>query len=265
MSANILPVRAVTSPLEPELHERLLEAARLATVGRLVASFVHQMSTPLAAITLRAESLEQGAIEPGRALAPEKVQRYLGAIGADLDRCRRLLAALREFGGPLDERVELVDLAGLCRSAALLARDEATRRGVQVAANLEQSLAAVSGVKGRLGQAVLALLLNAIEASPSGGQVRLDAATAGLDAVAVSVADEGGGLSSDDRRRLFEPFASSRPATGGLGLGLMAARAVAEAHGGTIEALSEGRGCRVVLRLPRAGAREGVPQADATR
>jgi signal transduction histidine kinase len=249
-------------PLDPDSRERLVEASRLATVGRLVASFAHQMSTPLAAIALRAESLEESALEPDRPAAPGKTTRYVHAIGEEAGRCRRLLAALREFGGPLDLRLQAVDLASLCASAALLAQDEALNRQIRLEVELDDPLPLVQGVRGRLGQVVLALLVNALDASPNGGRVLLEARAGGTEVV-VAVSDEGDGLAPEARRRLFLPFASSRPAARGLGLGLMACRAVAEAHGGTLELARETRGCRFVFRVPLAGAHDADPSADA--
>jgi signal transduction histidine kinase len=252
------------NPLADETRERLIEASRLATVGRLVASVVHQMSTPLAAIALRAESLQQPAAEPGRSVAPDKTARYLRAIGEETSRCRQLLSALRAFGGPVDPRVELVDLPELCRSAALLVHDEVVRRQLEVELVLQEPLAAVRGVRGRLGQAILALLVNALDASPPRARVRVEARAAGPDAVELAVSDEGGGLSEQAQERLFEPFASTRPPARGLGLGLMACRAVVEAHGGTLEVRSEGTGSRLVLRVPFAGPAEDAEGSDAS-
>lgn len=257
-------MRSGPDSLDDETRERLIEASRLATVGRLVASVVHQMSTPLAAIALRAESLEQLAAEPGRPAAPDKTARYLRAIGEETSRCRQLLSALREFGGPVDLRVELVDLPELCRSAALLVRDEVVRRQLELELVLEEPLAAVRGVRGRLGQAILALLVNALDASPPRARVRLEARAAGPDAVELVVSDEGGGLSAKSQERLFEPFASTHSPARGLGLGLMACHAVAGAHGGTLELRSEGTGSGLVLRVPLAGPAEDAERSDAS-
>jgi signal transduction histidine kinase len=250
-------------PLDPDVRERLIEAARLATVGRLVASFVHQISTPLAAISLRAESLEHSASEASQPAAAGKALRYVRAIGEEASRCRELLAALREFGGPLDERAEPIELAKLCRSAVLLARDEAARRQVELELRLDESPAAVHGVRGRLGQLVLALLVNAVEASPAGARVVLEVRSSEQDGVVLSVSDEGAGIPRELEGRLFEPFTSSRAPQAGLGLGLMACRAVAEAHGGTLEARAEGEGGRVEVWLPLAPVRSEVPPTNA--
>jgi signal transduction histidine kinase len=261
-SVTIRPVEpSVVDLRDPELRERLVEAARLATVGRLVAAFAHQMSTPLAAIALRAESLEQSAVDPERPASPEKTARYLHAITEETSRCQQLLSALRGFGGPLDTRVGPVDVGALCASALLLVRDEAVRRQVELRIETDPRLAPVRGIRARLGQAVLTLLLNAVDASPAGAQVLVAARADGAGGATVSVQDEGEGLPAGGQERMFEPFWSSRSPTHGLGLGLMACRAVIEAHGGTLETQAAGRGCRFVLHLPPAGAPEEVALA----
>jgi signal transduction histidine kinase len=251
-------------PLDADVRERLIEASRLATVGRLVASFAHQMSSPLAAIALRAESLELTLAEPPASARHGKAERYAHAIGEEAARCRRLLAALREFGGPLDARVREVELASLCRSAVLLVRDEAGRRQVELDLDLDATLPSVRGIGARLGQAVLALVVNAVDASPNGARVRVEARRDREDGWAVvTVTDEGAGLGQEASRRLFQPFASSRPAHSGLGLALLACRAVAEEHGGGLVIGDGGGGGRFVLRLPVAGRHRRESEADA--
>jgi signal transduction histidine kinase len=238
-------------------RERLVEAARLAAVGRLLPSLAHQLSTPLASIALRAESLGKEADAAGA--PPGRAARYLQAILDDTGRCKELLGVMREFARPPAGAREPVDLNALCRDAARLVAHEAMRRQVEVAVEAEGDPPAVPGDEVRLRGAVLGLVLDAIDASPAGGRVtvetRVDEA-----AVLVTVTDQGEPLPADARERLFEPFSSARP--GGLGLGLMACRAVAEAHGGTVEAdAPPGGGSRLTLRLParrdEAAPREG--------
>jgi signal transduction histidine kinase len=124
------------------------------------------------------------------------------------------------------------------------------RRQVALRVELQEPLPALSGRSVSIGQAVLSLLLNAIDASPSGAAVVL-AAAADAGGVVVSVADDGAGLAAEARARLYEPLASTHPPDRAPGLGLMACRAIVEAHGGTISfAPVDARGCRVELRLP---------------
>lgn len=244
------------TPNDVELRERLLEAARLSTVGRLLPSVAHEMSTPLAAIALRAESLEH-ILDPERPGSAEKTRRYLQAIGDETRRVRDLLAALREFAGHLDPSPSKVDLGSLCRSAGRLVHHEAMRGQVEVTIEVDDALPAVRGQRLRLGQAILCLLLNGVHASPTGARVSLEARRVSDADALIRVTDEGEGLGERVRERLFEPFASGRAPDRGLGLGLMATRLVAEAHGGVlIWESTPGRGSCFTLRLPAEGRRE---------
>jgi signal transduction histidine kinase len=236
-----------SSPLGTKTRERLVEASRLATVGRLVPSLVHQLSTPFAAIALRAESLVRTWPEPGEP-PPEKARRYLDAIVSEAETCRELLSLVRDFARPAAATRDAVDPNGVCRGAARIVFHEAMRRQVEVRLDLADGLPAVQGEEGRLRQAVLALVLNAVDASPAGGHV--DVATrAEAGAVLVAVSDQGPGVAAGDEPRLGEAFFSTRP--GGLGLGLLACRTIAEAHGGSLDWESPpGRGSRFRLKLP---------------
>jgi signal transduction histidine kinase len=248
---------AMADPLSARdagVRERLVEAARLAAVGRLLPSLAHQLSTPLASIALRAESL--GRDPEAAAPSPARAERYLQAIVDDTGRCKELLGLMRDFARPPGDEREPVDLNVLCRGAARLVLHEAMRRQVEVRLDLADALPALVGQEVRLRGAVLSLILNAIDASPAGGRVTVGT-SARPGETTVMVTDEGEGITEDNRRRLFEPFFSTRPR--GLGVSLLACRAVAEAHGGTVDVESQpGQGSRFTLRFPEEpSGREG--------
>jgi signal transduction histidine kinase len=241
-------------PPDAGVRERLVETARLAAVGRLLPSLAHQLSTPLASIALRAESL--GKAPDAAAPSGERTERYLQAIVADTERCKELLAAMRDFARPPVEGREPVDLNAVCRGVALLVLHEAMRRQVEVRLDLADTLPSLVGQEVRLRGAVLGLVLNAIDASPVGGRVTVETRS-DMGEVVVALSDEGEGIAEDDRAHLFEPFFSTRPR--GLGVSLMACRVVADAHGGTVEVETRpGRGSRFTLRLPSPGAEPAV-------
>ncbi len=249
-------------PHDAGVRERLVEAARLTAVGRLVPSLVHQLSTPLASIALRAESLGKASDPAGPPAG--RTERYLQAIVSDTERCKELLAVMRDFARPPGEGREPVDLNAVSLDTARLVLHEAMRRQVEVRLDLADGLPVLVGDEVRLRGAVLWLVLNAIDASPVGGKVsvetRFDAG-----AVLVAVADEGEGIAEDRRTRLFEPFSSTR--SRGLGVSLMACRVVAEAHGGAVEVESRPpQGSRFALRLPVPGGERVSPEeADGPR
>jgi len=236
---------------------RLLEAARLASVGRLVPAVAHQLATPLASIALRAESLEGDLGGPGGAVPRDKLERYVRAISAETLRCKELLAVLRVFARAPDPAFGEVNVNALCRGAASLVLHEAMRRQIEVQLDLDEALPVIRGCEGRVGQAVLSLLMNALDASPAAGRVVLETRVDRPGQVAVTVSDEGPGVSDDVRLRLFEDVFSTQPPGRGLGLGLFACRLIAEQHEGSIEcATGHGRGGRFVLRIP-SGSGEG--------
>lgn len=233
-----------------EEHERLVEAARLVAVARLVPSVAHQLSTPLAAIALRAESLERAAegLDESEASA-KKVRRHLRAMREEAFRCKDILSTLQLFTQPPGPEDEWIDMGDLCRGAVRLVRHEAMRRQVEIVSRIPESEARVRGERIRLGQAVLALLVNAIAASPEGGVVTVQARAEG-GRVVVSVDDQGPGVPPAIAQRLFEPFVSSLPPGSGTGLGLAACHSIAGAHGGSVSSESPaGGGTRFSLSL----------------
>jgi C4-dicarboxylate-specific signal transduction histidine kinase len=241
-----------------EQRARLLEAARLASVGRLVPAVAHQLATPLASIALRAESLEGDLHGSGGAVPRDKLERYLRAISAETLRCKELLAALRVFARAPDPAFGEVDVNALCRGAAALVLHESMRRQIEVQLDLDEALPVVQGSEGRLGQAVLSLLMNGLDASPATGRVVLQTRVERPGQIAVTVTDEGPGVPDDVRLRLFGDVFSTQPPDRGLGLGLFACRVIAEQHGGSIEcATGHGRGGRFVLRISSGSGQGG--------
>jgi signal transduction histidine kinase len=222
---------------------RLVEIARLAGLARVVPSFAHQLATPLASIALRAESLENANDErAGHGASADRLQRYLGAIRQETQKCKELLSTLQQFARPPGLVNDPVDVNELCRGAALLVRHEAMRRQVEVHMELAAPLPVVWGRRGALGQGILALLLNAVDASPQAGRVDVETRLDGQ-IVELSVADKG-------ERRAEAAFT--------LGLGLRAAREIAAEHGGSMAVDEAGRRGRIVFRIPLRGA---VPDA----
>ena len=167
------------------------------------------------------------------------------------------LASAEATGLVVDRRP--VDLAGIAADTVRQAEALATERGVglRLVRSAPEGLTLVSGDRDRLTQLLLILLDNAFDHSPKGGTVTVDVRTSGQAAVALTVSDEGPGIPSADRERVFEPFARlpgvARDRAGGTGLGLAIARRIALAHAGTISVDDRpGGGASFVLTLPVA-------------
>jgi two-component system sensor histidine kinase BaeS len=205
---------------------------------RLVATVSHELRTPLTAQRALLENLVDGVVGPDDAAlegALAQAERLSDLVGDLLD-----LSRIDAGAAPLDVvDVHVADLlAGAADEAALDGRPVAVRRTVT------PPELTVRADPARLAQLVANLLDNAVRHSPPGGEVRLDATTAGPDRWALEVRDDGPGIAADRAERVFERFGSGGDAGGGTGLGLAIARWVAELHGGGVEVVPTPAGAR---------------------
>lgn len=230
------------------LHETMRQTERLRLLGQVSGGLAHQLRNGVAGARL---ALQLHATECQA--EPEALQvalRQLTLVEANL---KRFLDLGRAEGG----RHELCSLAGLVDEAMTLLGPQCRHARIQVRREAAQTEVMVRGDVGQLGQLLLNVLGNAVEAAGPGGTVEVRLATA--DALAVlEVWDSGPGPAADIADRLFEPFVTGKRE--GVGLGLAVARQVAEAHGGQLTWKREaGRTC-FVLSLPRTAADQACRQ-----
>jgi two-component system, NtrC family, sensor histidine kinase HydH len=239
-----------------ESHRATARAEQMAAVGQLAAGLAHELRNPLMAMKI----LLQTAMEDGPAGGLQG--RDLEVMEEEISRLDLTLRAFLDYARPprLDKQPILVrDL--VTSTVELLAR-QARECGVEIQVDVPARVVAVRADGGQLRQVLLNLLLNALEASPSGSvvSVRLrfvpeaadnlpDAAAGLVQWVEVEVADRGSGIAAELGERIFEPFFSSKAT--GTGLGLPICRRIAQAHGGQITADNRpGGGAVFTLRLP---------------
>ena len=242
-----------------------LRAERLEGVAELSAGLAHEIKNPLASIRSAIEQLSRipRATEDERTLA--------ALVLRESDRLSRLLTEFLDFARVRVARADRVNVSDIVRGAATLLSAHPDRRdGVRVTCAVPDSVPLiVEGDEDLLHRAVFNLTLNAVQASPPDGEVRLEAMIldgeqtpmgAGFEAgsVAIRVSDDGPGIPPDIRERLFDPFFTTKP--GGSGLGLAVVHRAIEAHRGLVFFDSAGRGTRFTVILPRthAGARASL-------
>lgn len=219
-----------------------------------LANLSHEVRTPLTGIVGWAEVLlDSNGADP-------TVRRALEAILGQADTLSRMLADLIDlsridnFG--LELRRERVRLSETIAAALDAVAPGAAKRDVSIRCHIERDLPAMEGDPARLKQVAWNLLANGVKFSPSGGTVDVTARRTGDGGLELVVADEGRGIEPEFLPHVFERFrqeeTSSSRRYGGLGVGLSIARAIAEAHGGTITAESEGRekGSRFRVTFP---------------
>ena len=219
----------------------------------LLSDVAHELRTPLATLEGYVEGLRDGVVEPA-------AQTWT-LLATETGRLRRLVEDLRTVSRAEERQLELriveADPAELVVMAARSAAPAYEAKGVELDANVEARLPSVAVDPDRIGEVLANLLENALRHTPAGGRVDLRAAHRGDD-VELSVGDTGQGIAPEHLERVFERFFRADPArsreTGGSGIGLTIARAIAEAHGGRLRAESggPGEGACFVLSLPLA-------------
>lgn len=227
----------------------------------LLADLAHELRNPLATINGYVEGLADGVLQPSpvawQALQTE--MRRLGRLVDDLD------AVSRAEERRLALHMTRVDPSALVEAAANAASPLYTAQGVELVETAPRGLPEVVADQDRLAEVLGNLLDNALRHTPVGGRVEISAARAG-DRVELIVSDDGHGIRAEDLDRVFDRFYRADPSrareTGGSGIGLTIARAITEAHGGTIRAESEGRGkgSRFTVSLPAATQESGGGQ-----
>jgi signal transduction histidine kinase len=217
----------------------------------LVAAVSHDLRTPITALQLLAEALEDEIFEPERRRDElRRMTTHVRALGALID---DLFELSRLEAGELRWTLEQVDLDELVRDTVDAMRPAAEAGGVAVRAELPRGPARARANPEQLQRVLFNLIQNAIRHTPADGSVVVRALPADDGAVVVEVADTGEGIASADRERVFDAFfqAGDRAARtdGSAGLGLAIARAIVEAHGGRIWVAEAERGTRVRFSL----------------
>jgi len=236
---------------------QLRRADRLASVGRTVAVFAHEIGTPLAVIAGRAQRLE-------RPPHSEKTRADAGVIREQADRITGFIRRLLDFARH-DDSLEFtaIPLGTALQGAYQLAVQRARAANVTVLLDDRAPSATVDGDNHALVQVFTNLIHNAVDASPEGSTVRLvaqevvDCHQLNLDSahLHVTVEDEGPGISEALRDRVFDPFFTTKPADEGTGLGLSIVSEIVHDHGGRVTlGAEEASGCRIVVHLPISGS-----------
>ena len=236
------------------LAEDLTHARRLEAVRRdFVVNVSHELKTPVGALSLLAETVQDAADDP------EAVRRFSGRMRAEAARLSALVHEIIELSrlqvaGAL-ENAEEVAIDDVVTEAVDRARTAADAKAVRVVAGGDRGLVVI-GDRNLLVTAVRNLLDNAVAYSPDGTRVSVGVRRRD-DLVEVAVVDEGVGIAEADQERVFERFYRVDPArsrdTGGTGLGLSIVKHVAGDHGGDVSVWSQpGRGSTFTLRLPVA-------------
>jgi two-component system NtrC family sensor kinase len=258
--------------LEERLQEKTAELGstqrqvahmdKMASLGRLAATVAHELNNPLAGILTYARLVQRTLHEGGEGIPQRgELERCLGLIQKEATRSgaivRNLLTFARRSGVSLTE----TPLNPVLERSALLVSHHAQMAGVRLELDLLEGDDALVCDPDQLEQALVALLVNAIEATSPGGMLRLAAAPA-QESVLLTVSDTGSGIPEAVLPHIFEPFFTSKE-DGSVGLGLSVVYGIVQRHGGTIEIDSTpGKGTTFRIALPRRPPAGAVPAGE---
>ncbi|HEY0253580.1 MAG TPA: ATP-binding protein, partial [Kofleriaceae bacterium] len=221
--------------------EQLRHADRLNVIGVLAAGVAHELGTPLNVIAGNAELLEGDA----------ETQRIARTIIDQTDRISRIISHLLTFGRRANPGASLVELDRITRGAAELLGSTARKRNARIdIVSTEHVRVRATGTQ--IEQVVSNLILNALQAMPRGGTVRVSTSLSDdRQFGCIVVEDEGQGIAAADLPRIFDPFFTTKDVGEGTGLGLSVSYGIVQDHGGAIDVTSElGAGTRFAVRLP---------------
>jgi len=233
--------RAYVRKIE-ESQNALLQAEKMAAAGRLSASIAHEVNNPL-------QSVQNCLHLAGREdLEPEKRKEYFDLASSELERLSLTVQRMLDFYRPGVAPPREVQVAELLSYVINLTQKQLTERGIHIKSELPPMLPPVMGVSSQIQQVFINLVLNAYDAMPEGGSLRI-AARARAGGVEVLFQDTGRGISREQQSSIFEPFFSTKE--GGTGLGLTVSYNIVTAHGGILELIPDhGKGACFRVFLP---------------
>lgn len=227
------------------MEEKLRQAQRLSALGNLAAGVAHDVRNPLNAIKLLSSHAGDTL---GDAPETASARKHLGTIRKEVDRLEDIISSFLSLAKEREIQPERCGVDALLEECATLVARDAEGRGVSFQQDLRAGDTAFMLDPKQWKRAVLNVLINAFEACPEGGRVRLYSRLTDS-ACEIEIRDDGPGLTRDQQARVFEPYYTTKAT--GTGLGLSITRGIVEEHGGSIEMTGEeDQGTQVVVRLP---------------
>jgi signal transduction histidine kinase len=228
-----------------ESQKALLQSEKMAAAGRLSASIAHEVNNPLQAV--------QNCLHlAGRDDLPEdKRKEYFDLARTELERLIVTVRRMLDFYRPGATSIEKVDLTEMLQYILHLMSKQLLEAHVNATLEIQGIIPSMMAVGSQIQQVFINLILNAADAMPEGGNLKITARSL-RDGIEVLIQDHGKGISKEKQSNIFEPFFSTKE--GGTGLGLTVSYNIVSAHGGVLELLSEqGPGACFRIFLPLGG------------
>jgi two-component system sensor histidine kinase HydH len=218
-------------------------------LSRLLARLAHEIRNPLSSLDIHVQLLEEDLIKAAPQLRDQTAGR-LEIIRGELHRLENIVKQFLSLAGPSSLDLQPVEIGNIIRHVCELLRPEAAARQIEIAACVPDDLPSLVADPGQLTQALVNLVINAIQAVERNGSVTVSAAADHEPgALTLTIRDTGPGLGTEPARAIFEPFFTTR--SDGSGLGLWIVQQIVVAHGGVIQAANApDRGAVFTVHLP---------------
>ncbi len=228
------------------IQDHLVQAEKLASLGKLAAGIAHEINNPLGGILIYTHLI----LEDQQESSPHS--QNLEKIVKETQRCRDIVKGLLEFARPKEPKMIPTDVHEVMEKSISLLERQALFQNITVKKAYAPNLSRIIADGAQLQQVFMNIILNAAEAMDGNGTLTLRSflEEEGGD-LAVEISDTGRGIRAEDMKRLFEPFFTTKEVGKGTGLGLAISYGIIQKHGGSIEAESRvGEGARFRIKLP---------------
>jgi len=248
-------------------HEHVLQVEKMASIGKLAAVLAHEINNPLSGILTYARLMRKWldndkTYEHGPHRA--EVADCLDLIASESRRCGDLVKNLLTFSRVAPLNIQTTDINSVVERTIRLVEHQLDLRTIQLQLELSDNLPLAQCDPAQIEQVLLALIMNAIDAMPRGGNLWLRTAFFPESGeIEVQVRDDGMGIAPDLLPRIFDPFLTTKETGQGVGLGLAISRSIVERHCGRISVQSElGRGTTFCVVLPQTVGSAAAPPAE---
>jgi signal transduction histidine kinase/PAS domain-containing protein len=231
-----------------QVHSTLNYSRKLAALGRLMAGVAHEVKNPLNAMTIHLELLKNKLVRVGQ---PTDLERHVDIIAKEIQRLDQVLNGFLRFARPDELKLQPTQLASIVSDVVTTVTPEAERGKITVKLECPAGLPAINADPAMLRQALLNLALNACQAMPEGGNVRIACRAAPRNRVEVDVEDTGVGIPPEHLEKIFDLYFTTKEK--GTGIGLSMVYRIVQLHDGEVEVQSTpGSGTRFRLTFPQA-------------
>jgi len=234
-----------------QAHQHMLQVEKMATIGKMAAVVAHEINNPLSGILTYSRVVKRW-IQNNFASAPrqEEMTGSLDLIASESKRCGELVKNLLSFSRVTPMNLEWCDLNQVIDRCVRLVQHKMEMSSIQLNLALGEELPHVRCDPNQIEQVVLAMVINAIDAMPQGGNLWITTRQNSTSTVELIIRDDGVGIADEHLAHIFEPFYTTKE-SGGSGLGLAISQNIVERHGGSIAVSSRvGQGTTFTILLP---------------